>query len=149
MGQEDNRRPETKNDVWNSSDGETWTQVTAAAAFPARSEHVSLVFGGKMWVFGRTARDAWYSTDGAAWTQANTSAIPFNSGADYLSGLVRQFEGQTSAAIGSYNAGPQAVTRWISDDREDDIWVEEIPYGQTRGYVKRVLRSVYAYQVLY
>jgi soluble lytic murein transglycosylase len=70
-------------------------------------------------------------------------------GADYLSGLVRRFEGQTSAAIGSYNAGPQAVSRWVSEDQDDDVWVEEIPYGQTRGYVKRVLRSLHAYRVLY
>ena len=32
---------------------------------------------------------------------------------------------------------------------EDDEWVEEIPYDQTRGYVKRVLRSYHAYRVLY
>ena len=62
---------------------------------------------------------------------------------------MRQFGGQTSAAIGSYNAGPQAVARWVSEDQEDDIWVEEIPYGQTRGYVKRVLRSLHVYRVLY
>jgi len=31
----------------------------------------------------------------------------------------------------------------------DDVWVEDIPYGQTRGYVKRVLRSVYVYRAFY
>ena len=32
---------------------------------------------------------------------------------------------------------------------EDDEWVEAIPYDQTRSYVKRVLRSLHAYRVLY
>jgi soluble lytic murein transglycosylase len=54
--------------------------------------------------------------------------------------------------IGSYNAGPNAVGRWLvgpAAEREDDVWVEDIPYGQTRKYVKRVLRSLYAYQTFY
>ena len=71
-------------------------------------------------------------------------------GSDYLAGLLRRFEGRASAAIGSYNAGPHVVARWIeARPGEDDVWVEEIPYDQTRGYVKRVLRSVQAYRVLY
>jgi soluble lytic murein transglycosylase len=67
-------------------------------------------------------------------------------GAFYLSQLVQRFEGRLSAAIASYNAGPEAVARWLAaaPAREDDEWVEAIPYDQTRGYVKRVLRSVAA-----
>jgi soluble lytic murein transglycosylase len=72
-------------------------------------------------------------------------------GSAYLGTLLERFDGRASAAIGSYNAGPHAVARWIDrrSEVDDDLWVEEIPYDQTRGYVKRVLRSVYAYQVLY
>jgi soluble lytic murein transglycosylase len=72
-------------------------------------------------------------------------------GAHYLSQLEARFAGRRSAAVGSYNAGPEAIARWIDADGhlDDDEWVESIPYGQTRTYVKRVLRSVYAYQVLY
>ena len=72
-------------------------------------------------------------------------------GAAYLDSLLERFQGRASAAIGSYNAGPHAVARWIDGNQgiDDDLWVEEIPYDQTRGYVKRVLRSMYAYQVLY
>ena len=58
-------------------------------------------------------------------------------GSAYLEGLLRQFDGRQSAAIGSYNAGPHVVSRWV--DRhvgEDDEFVEEIPYSQTRAYVK-------------
>ncbi len=72
-------------------------------------------------------------------------------GAYYLSELLGRFNGRLSAAIASYNAGPNAVEGWLdkSPAAEDDIWVESIPYDQTRGYVKRVLRSYHAYRVLY
>jgi len=72
-------------------------------------------------------------------------------GTRYLSQLRRRFDGNPAAAIGSYNAGPHAVERWLGkrDGADDDEWVEAIPYDQTRAYVKRVLRSVHAYRVLY
>jgi soluble lytic murein transglycosylase len=71
-------------------------------------------------------------------------------GSAYLEGLLREFEGRRSAAIGSYNAGPHVVARWVQRGAgEDDVFVEEIPYTQTRGYVKRVMRSLHAYRVLY
>ena len=77
-------------------------------------------------------------------------AVNIRLGSDYLSDLLARFEGRTSAAIGSYNAGPHVVARWLQENAgEDDTWVEEIPYNQTRGYVKRVLRSLHAYRVLY
>ncbi len=71
-------------------------------------------------------------------------------GSAYLAELLGRFSGRASAAIGSYNAGPHRVARWLDGELlEDDEWVEEIPYDQTRSYVKRVLRSVHAYRVLY
>jgi soluble lytic murein transglycosylase len=72
-------------------------------------------------------------------------------GALYLSQLVDRFDGRLSAAIASYNAGPEPVARWLAADRgrDDDEWVESIPYDQTRSYVKRVLRSVHVYRALY
>jgi soluble lytic murein transglycosylase len=71
-------------------------------------------------------------------------------GSAYLDELLGRFPGRASAAIGSYNAGPNRVAEWLGGDAvEDDEWVEGIPYDQTRGYVKRVLRSLHAYRVLY
>jgi soluble lytic murein transglycosylase len=63
--------------------------------------------------------------------------------------LLKRFDGRKSAAIASYNAGPIAVSGWLDAAVADDEWVESIPYDQTRKYVKRVLRSLYAYRVLY
>ncbi len=72
-------------------------------------------------------------------------------GAAYLDELARRFDGRTSAAVGSYNAGPEAIARWITErpEQADDEWVESMPFSQTRTYVKRVLRSLHAYRVLY
>jgi soluble lytic murein transglycosylase len=71
-------------------------------------------------------------------------------GATYLQQLLDRFDGRRSAAIGSYNAGPDPVARWLAAaDTEDDEWVESIGYDQTRTYVKRVLRSLHVYRVLY
>ena len=71
-------------------------------------------------------------------------------GSAYLGELLLRFSGRESAAIGSYNAGPHRVVKWLEGNAlEDDEWVEAIPYDQTRGYVKRVLRSMHVYRVLY
>jgi soluble lytic murein transglycosylase len=71
-------------------------------------------------------------------------------GSFYLTELSRLFPQKLSASIASYNAGPHVVKGWVAGDaRPDDEWVESIPYAQTRSYVKRVMRSLQAYQLLY
>jgi soluble lytic murein transglycosylase len=43
-------------------------------------------------------------------------------------------------ALGAYNAGEAAVARWLPPRVIDsDIWIENIPYNETRAYVRRVL----------
>jgi soluble lytic murein transglycosylase len=72
-------------------------------------------------------------------------------GSRYLGELIRRFDGQVPLGVAAYNAGPGAVSRWL-DQRpglELDEFVEEIPIEETRGYVKRVLRSYAAYRLLY
>jgi soluble lytic murein transglycosylase len=71
-------------------------------------------------------------------------------GAAYLSRLLQRFDGNVALALASYNAGEGAVSRWRSarPDSELDRWVEEIPLSETRGYVKRVLRSWNTYRLL-
>lgn len=72
-------------------------------------------------------------------------------GAAYLGTLFDRFGGRASAAVGSYNAGPAAVERWLAEHsaQADDEWVETVPYDETRNYIKRVLRSRHAYRELY
>jgi soluble lytic murein transglycosylase len=72
-------------------------------------------------------------------------------GAAYLGDLMKRFNGTQEYALAGYNAGGGAVSRWRRDrpDHALDEWVEEIPISETRGYVKRVLRSYNTYQLLY
>lgn len=61
-------------------------------------------------------------------------------GAANLRGLVDRFGGQTLVALAGYNAGPNAAARWMpSESIDPDVWVENIPYNETRNYVQRIL----------
>jgi soluble lytic murein transglycosylase len=72
-------------------------------------------------------------------------------GTAYLKWLLDHFDGHLALAIASYNAGPGAVDRWLRKNAglEADEFVEEIPYDETRGYTRRVLRNLAAYRHLY
>lgn len=72
-------------------------------------------------------------------------------GAHYLKMLLKLFEGHVGLAVPSYNAGEGAVGKWLKAKNElpFDEFVEEIPYKQTRDYVKRVLSTYQTYHVLY
>lgn len=61
-------------------------------------------------------------------------------GAGQLRMLLDRFGDQTPVALAGYNAGPNAAARWLPPQAIDpDIWIENIPYNETRGYVQRVL----------
>ena len=97
----------------------------------------------------RLARDA--GLGGFAAADLLRPEVNIRLGTLYLDELGRHFGGRASASVGSYNAGAEAVGRWLAErpGLPDDEWVESMPYEQTRKYVKRVLRSLHAYQVLY
>lgn len=71
-------------------------------------------------------------------------------GAAYLGALLTRFGGSPALALAAYNAGESAVGRWraAGPGVPLDEFVEEIPYDETRGYVKRVLRSYASYRLL-
>ena len=72
-------------------------------------------------------------------------------GTYYLRSLFERFGGSRPLAIASYNAGPEAVGRWLEKDSDvkPDAFVESVTYAETRRYLRRVLRSYRMYQVLY
>ena len=56
-------------------------------------------------------------------------------------------------AVGGYNAGPEAILRWLGHGahwkgNSLDVFVESIPYVETRGYVVRVLGNLARYGYL-
>lgn len=68
-------------------------------------------------------------------------------GAAYLSQVHGQFNGNRVLASAAYNAGPGRVRQWLrgADHLSFDVWVENIPFDETRQYVQNVL----SYSVIY
>ncbi len=62
-------------------------------------------------------------------------------GTTYLSKMAARFDGNRVLATAAYNAGPHRVDRWLPESGSIDarIWVENIPFNETREYVRRVL----------
>jgi len=62
-------------------------------------------------------------------------------GTAYLRDLLDRFGGNPVLVSGAYNAGPNAVDRWLKERPLEDpaAWVENLPYYETRDYIPRVL----------
>jgi len=71
-------------------------------------------------------------------------------GTSFLRDMMDFFRDQTALAVMAYNAGPRNVSRWMASqgDLPLDEFIESIPFTETRGYVKRVLRSEHIYGIL-
>jgi soluble lytic murein transglycosylase len=71
-------------------------------------------------------------------------------GAHYLSQLSGYFDGNLALIAAAYNAGPEAVFRWLSAPEKIgvDVFVARIPFEETRTYVERVLGNLARYQYL-
>jgi len=71
-------------------------------------------------------------------------------GTAFLAGLLREFK-DPRLAVAAYNAGPGRVRQWWQARRTSDIeaFVEQIPFDETRQYVKRVMFSWEEYRRLY
>lgn len=70
----------------------------------------------------------------------------------YLSQLMDRFGGAWPLAVASYNGGPHNVSAWLrpwGDQIRMDDFVEQIPYPETRDYVKKVTGWYMAYVALY
>ena len=72
-------------------------------------------------------------------------------GTQYLKDLLQRYSNNWFKAIAAYNAGEAAVDRWEKEIVTNDIeeFVERIPYLETRGYVKLVMRNHRIYKKLY
>ena len=71
-------------------------------------------------------------------------------GTRFLAGLMREFN-DPRLALAAYNAGPNRVRQWLNTWRSDDIeaFVEQIPFDETRLYVKKVVLSWDEYRRIY
>ena len=86
-----------------------------------------------------TARELNLPYSGIATLTDSSSNIRL--GTWYLGKMYSRFDGNRVLATAAYNAGPHRVDRWLPDSGSLDarIWIENIPFNETRGYVRRVL----------
>jgi soluble lytic murein transglycosylase len=93
---------------------------------------------------------------GVAYSPARlTSDGPYNAliGSTYLAGQLQKFEGSLVLAAAAYNAGAGNAAKWVTaygDPRAGNVdpvvWVELIPFQETRLYVQRVLSNYVVYR---
>jgi soluble lytic murein transglycosylase len=74
-------------------------------------------------------------------------------GTTYLRQMLDRFDGSLPLAVAAYNAGPHRVDQWLAqngDPRGGTVdmldWIEQIPIGETRNYVQRVLENITIYR---
>jgi soluble lytic murein transglycosylase len=69
-------------------------------------------------------------------------------GAYYLKQLLEQFKGNLVLALASYNGGPVKAAEWYDKNKRKtfDLFIEDIGFTETRGYVKKVLANYWAYR---
>jgi soluble lytic murein transglycosylase len=71
-------------------------------------------------------------------------------GTVYLRDLKAMFGGNTFKVVAAYNAGEHAVAQWNARyPGDDDQWVENIGFRETRDYVKKVIGGMREYRLLY
>jgi soluble lytic murein transglycosylase len=68
-------------------------------------------------------------------------------GSLYLREMLDSFGDNVALAVAAYNAGPEAIQRWLAHAKGEplDVFVEAIPFVETRGYVARVLGNLARY----
>lgn len=89
----------------------------------------------RRWHFPAPGRDALFDP---------AIAVPL--GAAYVRELLDRYGNQLDLSLAAYNAGPAAVARWLPAQPVDaDIWIENIPYTETRGYVQHILDHIVAF----
>ncbi len=78
-------------------------------------------------------------------------AVNVQLGSWYLRYLLELYNGNLIIALAAYNAGPGNVNRWLASNEWDGTLtrVKQIPFGETRHYVQRVLYTFDRYEQIY
>ena len=74
-----------------------------------------------------------------------------NIGTYYLDFTHKKYGNNSMLAVASYNAGPNAVAKWVNRYglKDEDEFVEKIPYSETKGYVESVFENYWNYMLVY
>ncbi len=109
---------------------------------------------GIMQVMPKTAQEILTQTDFKNITPeqaAQEARVGILMGAYYVKYLSREFDGSLPLTLAAYNAGLGNVQSWLGDGKWDgsESRLSDIPYGETRHYVQRVLYYYKKYRDLY
>ncbi len=108
---------------------------------------------GLMQVLPFTAKDIvrWKALSSCNYNELFDPETNIRIGTAYLSYTEYVFNGNTMLAVAAYNAGPTAVQTWLNrlSNNDFDRFVENIPYNQTRRYIKKVYGSYWNYKRIY
>jgi soluble lytic murein transglycosylase len=89
----------------------------------------------KRWHFAAPGRDDLFDP-----------AVSVPLGAAYVRELLDRYGNQLDLSLAAYNAGPVSVARWLPAQPVDpDVWIENIPYTETRGYVQHIFEHIVAF----
>lgn len=107
--------------------------------------------GGLMQLMPGTATDTarkFNITDFKQASDVYRADVNIQLGSSYFKQMLDRYNNNRVAAIAAYNAGPGRIDNWLrnSGSRPLDVWVENIPYRETRGYVQNVLAFSVIYQ---
>jgi soluble lytic murein transglycosylase len=72
-------------------------------------------------------------------------------GTRYLATMLARYDGRLGDALVAYNAGPTRMARWrgFPEHGDPELFVERIPFAETRGYVRIVQANTAIYRALY
>lgn len=74
-------------------------------------------------------------------------------GMKYFNYLINQFNGNRYLAILAYNAGPGNINKWLKNNEiasnEIDVFIENVPYLETKNYIKKILSTYWIYINVY
>ena len=132
-------------------EGLTYALIRAESNFlpTARSPVGAL---GLMQLMPATAKATARSTgDDLTSPQLTNPEVNIRIGTRHLKDLLISFNGNIVSAVAAYNAGSTPVRRWRKNfpTLQEDEFIENIPYPETREYVKKVLASMEVYRRLY
>jgi N-acetylneuraminic acid mutarotase len=142
------KTPTFNNEIWKSSDGINWIQVTNNAPFSKRSGHKIFEFNSKLWLIGgydtngspMFKNDIWNSSDGINWTQVSNNA-PFSQRTNF--GLV--IFNSKIYLIGGYNTYGTPLFKndiWSSVDGINwTLVTNNAPFSQRSNFGLTVFNS--------
>jgi soluble lytic murein transglycosylase len=108
---------------------------------------------GLMQILPQTAEFLAHRSGATTFTLADlaTPEVNIAYGSYYLRYLLTLYDGNEISALAAYNGGETNVDRWILQERSRGrpLTIGEIPFGQTRAYVVRVLQAQRAYRRTY